>query len=341
MDWIYNMKKGKHKFMKTGISILFICIVLSATGSQRIKDSDLKKWSNPLIKMGRLNSPLVEVEPFVLNGEFYLLECWRANWNWPGQPSIEAGSNSEMWIAKLPNGPEDYKSRSYISCALKGNALGTAIVWENRVYVFGVNEASDRQFVEMTWSEDLKHWAPPVKVFDNPVGNIFNVSLTRDDNGFVFLWETNGVGTKKFTMCFGHIDNLTDSWNDNIIENAKYGEDKYTGDPEVVYADGWYYLLYLEKLDDDWETRVTRSKDLINWQDAPEDRPFIPFNKNHKNLPIHNPDVAEKNTSDPGVTSFNREVIVYFTGGIQKKAGDLQWAKFKGTLKELMESFFN
>ena len=326
--------------MKAVISILFLSIVFSVTNSQTITDKSFKKWSNPLVHMGRLNSPLVEVEPFVLNGEFYLLECWRSNWDWPGQPSIEAGSKSEMWIAKLPKGPEDYNSRNYISCALKGNAFGTAIVWEDRVYVFGTNEASGRQFVEMTWSKDLINWSAPVKVFDSPEGNIYNISLARDDNGFVFQWETNVVGTY-FTMCFGHLDKLTDNWNDNIIEDAKYGVDKYTGGPKVIYTDGWYYLLYLERLDFGWETRITRSKDLVNWQDAPVDRPFIPFNKNHKNLPLHNPDVPEKNTSDPGLTFYNGEVIVYFTGGIQKKAGDLQWAKFKGTLKELMESFFN
>jgi len=114
--------------MKIGISILFLCIVLSVAGSQKIKDNDSKKWSNPLIKMGRLNSPLVEVKPFVLNGEFYLLECWRSNWDWPGQPSKDAGSKNEIWIAKLPNGPEGYNNREYVSCVLRGNIFGTAII---------------------------------------------------------------------------------------------------------------------------------------------------------------------------------------------------------------------
>lgn len=326
--------------MKAVISILFISIVMSATGSQNMKDGSIKKWSNPLIKKGRLNSPLVEVEPFVLNSEFYLLECWRSDWDWPGQPSKDAGSNSEIWVAKLPNGPDVYDSRNYISCALQGSEFGTAIVSEGKVYVFGTNEASGRQFVEMTWSTDLKNWSTPVNVFDSPVGNIYNVSLARDETGFVFQWETNKVGTY-FTMCFGHLDKLTDNWNDNIIENAKYGEDKYTGGPKVIYTDGWYYLLYLERLSYGWETRITRSKDLVNWQDAPEGRAFIPFDKNYKNLPLHSPEVPEKNASDPGVISYNGQVIVYFTGGIQKKAGDLQWAEFNGTMKELMEAFFN
>lgn len=335
-----HLKTNNYNLMKTAVSILFLSIILSVNSGQKIKDNDSKKWSNPLKKVDRLHSPLVEVEPFVLNGEFYLLESWRSDWDWPGQPSKDAGSNNEIWIAKLPKGPKSYESRNYISCALRGSTFGTAIVWEDRIYVFGTNEASGRQFVEMTWSEDLKNWSEPVNVFDSPAGNIYNMSLARDDKGFVFQWETNAVGTK-FTMCFGHIDKLTDNWNDNIIENAKYGEDKYTGGPEVIYADGWYYLLYLERLDYGWETRITRSKDLINWQDAPEDRPFIPFDNSIVNIPLHPSDVPEKNASDPGVAYYNGQVIVYFTGGIQKKAGDLQWARFKGTMKELMEAFFN
>ncbi len=297
------------------------------------------EWKHPLTKMGRLNSPLVEVQPFMINGEFYVLENWRSSWDWPGQPHREAGMNNEMWIAHLPDGPENYEKRQYLSMALKGNTLGTAIAEEGIVYVFGVNEASDRKFVEMTWSEDLKDWSDPVKVLDSPAGKIFNVSLWKDDRGYVFLWETDGVG-KPFTMCFGRLENLTDTWNEHIIEGAVYGREKYTGGPEVVFTNGWYYLLYLEDLESGWETRVARSKDLVTWEDASEDRPFLPFSEDHKNLPLHPPEVQEINASDPGLTEYNGQVIVYFTGGIQQRGGDLQWARYEGAVEGLLSSFF-
>lgn len=324
---------------------LLIVAIFMLTGCKQSKQEEQVKhegtgdWEPPLTKMGRFNSPLVEVEPFIFNNELYLLENWRSGWEWPGQPENDAGKNNEMWIAHLPNGPDDYKGRKYISSALNGNTLGTAIAWENRVYVFGVNEESKRKYVEMTWSEDLKSWSPPVKVFDSPAGSIFNVSLTRDDRGFVFLWETNGVGTP-FTMCFGRIGSLMDNWNNNIIEKATYGEQKYTGGPEIIYAGGWYYLLYLESLEKGWETRITRSRDLIIWQDAPVNRPFITFDPKNKNLPLHEPEVGEINASDPGLIDYGDHTIVYFTGGIQQKGGDLQWARYKGTIEGLMEKFY-
>ena len=324
--------------MKFQKAIIFVAVIILITGFKPTNENASREWEHPLVKMGRLNSPLVEVEPFVFNDELYLLENWRSHWDWPRRPG-KTGRN-EMWIAHLPDGPENYSSRKYISAALKGNTLGTAFVWQDRVYVFGVNEASERQFVEMSWSEDLKTWSEPVKVFDSPKGKIFNVSVTRDDKGFVFLWETNGVGTP-FTMCFGRLDNLTDKWNDHIIEDAVYGKEKYTGGPEVIYTDGWYYLLYAERNGAGWETRITRSRDLINWQDAPENHPFVSFDKDHKNLPLHPPDIHEINATDPGLTTYGEQVFVWFTGGIQQKGGDLQWAVFNGNMNELMKSYFD
>ena len=34
------------------------------------------------------------------------------------------------------------------------------------------------------------------------------------------------------------------------------------------------------------------------------------------------------------------KTLVYFTGGDQHAAGDLQWAEFEGTPRELFERFF-
>lgn len=325
--------------MRSLKTLYAIAIFLLLTGLDWPGEFEPEDWKNPLTKMGYLNTPMVEVEPLVFNGEFYLLENWRSGWDWPGQPGADAGKNNEMWIAHLPDGPENYKDRRYISPALTGNTLGTAIVWQGRVYVYGVNEASDRKFVEMTWSEDLKNWSKPVKIFESPSGAIFNVSIARDPEGFVFLWETNGVG-EPFTMCFGRVEHPEDNWNDHIIEGAVYGEDKYTGGPAVVYADGWYYLLYAEHLPNGWETRIARSGDLIQWQDAPENRPFVTFDNNHRNLPLHPAEVREINATDPALIYYEDKVIVYYTGGIQKKGGDLQWAVFEGTVSELMQSFF-
>jgi len=57
-------------------------------------------------------------------------------------------------------------------------------------------------------------------------------------------------------------------------------------------------------------------------------------------IQITDQDVQEKNASDPSLIHYEGQVIVYFTGGNQTVAGDLQWATFNGTIQELMESFY-
>lgn len=317
-----------------------LCIVVLLVLPVLPVSAQPNQWQNPLEQQDYLNLPLVEVIPFVFKGELYVLENWRSNWPWPDQPSETAAKNYEMWIAHLPDGPEEYEHRKHLTYAMAGRTLGKVFVWEDRVYVYGVNEASDRTHVDMVWSDDLVNWSEPVKVFDSPAGQIFNVSMVRDDLGFVFLWETNAVGTP-FTMCFGRINSLTDSWNTHTIADAQYGVDKYTGGPAIFYEGGMYYLLYLEHLGAGrYETRITRSRDLKQWQDAPQDRPFVTFDTTRRNIPLLEPHLYEINASDPGLAYYNGRVIVYYTGGDQLVAGDLQWATFDGTKQELFERFF-
>lgn len=47
-------------------------------------------WTHPLTHKRKLNSPLVEVTPFVFKERFYLLENWQKQWGFPGVPSSSA-----------------------------------------------------------------------------------------------------------------------------------------------------------------------------------------------------------------------------------------------------------
>jgi len=299
-------------------------------------------WPSPIEKRGYLGSPLVEVTPLLFQGELYLLECWRSKWNWPDQPSDTATSRSEMWMAHLPEGPEHYGKRKYVGRVMQDHTLGTAIVWDDRVYVFAVTAHSSNggREVSMTWSTDMEHWSDPVKVLDSPAGSIFNVAVTRDEHGMVFLWETNGYG-RPFTMCYGRVGKPTEPWNPGIIQDARYGMDKYTGGPALYHEGGWYYTLYLEALGGGrYETRITRSKDLKDWHDAPKGRPFLAFDPTRTGLPLRPEQVKECNASDAELCYYKGRTVVYFTGSDQQVGGDLQWATHDGTPRELMELFF-
>jgi len=117
--------------------------------------------------------------------------------------------------------------------------------------------------------------------------------------------------------------------------------DKYVGGPALYFEGGWYYTLYLEALPNtEYETRITRSRDLKRWHDAPPDRPFLTFDRAKKNLPLRPPELHETNASDPELCYFKGKTIVYFTGSDQQVAGDLQRTEFDGTPRQLFERFF-
>ncbi len=78
----------------------------------------------------------------------------------------------------------------------------------------------------------------------------------------------------------------------------------------------------------------------MHWQDAPEGRAFLTFNLKHKNLPLRPADISESNASDAELCEWKGKTLVYFTGSDQVIGGDLQWAEFDGTPRELLEHFY-
>ena len=339
------MQYTKNRFIRFAV----LGIMLTANHAVVGEVAATNMWQNPITKRGSLNSPLVEITPLFFKGKLYLLECWRNGWDCSELPSHTQKKRSEIWMAELPEGPEHYDRRRYVSRPMTNHTMGSAIVWDDKVYVFSTAAQGTRDgfIVDMTWSDDMEKWSEPVKVFESnrgkmdpfPRRHVYNVAMTRDPKGMVFLWETDGVGGP-FTMCYGRVEKPTDPWNPGIIKNARYGMGKYTGGPALYYEGGWYYTLYLENLGTQprtWETRITRSRDLVNWEDAPGGRPVVKFDPKRTGPGKS----RERNASDVELCYHDGRTILFFTGGNQTSFSDLQWATFDGTPRELFESFFD
>jgi alpha-L-fucosidase len=293
-------------------------------------------WKNPIQKEERLGSPLVETSPFVFQEKLYLLENNQRFWDIPGAKPGDNFHEDEIRI-------RDLQTNKIISTPLKNHGFGTVLTWEDKVYVFAGDYGEGKPWrkmteITMTSSEDLVNWSKPKTVL-RANGNeyFFNTAVTRGKDGFVLLYETSDQQWKPFTFRYVSSSDL-ETWEE--IPEAIYGVDKYVGGPALYYEGGWYYTLYLESLNPGYETRITRSKDLVHWEDAPEDRPFVTFNPEHKNIPLINPNIAENNASDVELCYFQGKTILYFTGSDQTTAGDLQRATYDGTPRELFEHFF-
>jgi len=288
-------------------------------------------WKSPLVKKGKLDSPLVEVTPLVFKGRYYMLENWRHEW--PRPELLRRAGTDQPQIAI-----RDVEKDEYLSVAMTGYSLGVGFVWEDRVYVFAAHDATGRREIGMTVSGDLKQWAEPVLVVKAKNETFFNCSVCRGPDGFVMLIETNDRTWPAFTFKYFASQDLV-HWKQ--IPGALYGTKKYVGGPALYYEGGVFYTLYLQSLGGGrYETRIARSKDLIQWEDAPEDRPLVTFDPSQLVHPLRSKTIHECNASDAEVVYWQGKTLVYFTGGDQHAAGDLQWAEFDGTPRELFERHF-
>ncbi|GMW03122.1 MAG: hypothetical protein AMXMBFR84_42580 [Candidatus Hydrogenedentota bacterium] len=307
-------------------------IPVEAFGAERA----YPEWQNRLTKVGKLNSPLVEVTPFIFKGRRCLLENWQRQWEKIGSPDGDRFQEDQVRI-------RDLETDEIISVALTGHGLGMAFVWEGRVYVFAGNWGTEKKWqikaIEMTYSDDLIHWSEPRVVLRAGEGErFFNVSVCRGRDAFVLLVESDDARWPAFTFKYFTSDDLID-W--TPVEHAQYGREKYVGGPALYFYGDYFYTLYLQSLGDGYyETRVARSKDLVHWQDAPVERPVVTYDPLQTVHEIRPPEIREKNASDVEIYEWEGKTYAYFTGGDQQVGGDLQLAVFEGSAQELLEHYF-
>lgn len=294
-------------------------------------------WSSRLVKTAVLGPGVAaEVTPFVFNGRLYRLENFPRSKAFPLREPQYDFHCDEIRV-------RDVERDCLVSLVLRNHYFGAGFVWENRVYVFAGDYEADRPWwhirrIVMTSSDDLIRWTPPRVVLESENNeHLFNTAVCRGPDGFIMLYETNDARWPPFTFKYCRSQDLV-NW--TRIPDAIYGHDKYVGGPALYFEGDWYYTLYLHAMGSTWETRITRSRDLVHWTDAPEGRPFLPHNPRHRPFPELFPDVYELNASDAELCEWQGRTLVYFLGGNQQGVNDLQVAEFAGSPRELLEHYF-
>ncbi len=308
-------------------SLIALSIVLGA---------DAPTWKHPLKKLGKLDSPVAEVTPFVFQDRLYLIASWRDDeWKAHNAPARGDGENEQVWLHEA----EGFKPVARI---LNGHNFGVAYVIDGRVNVIATDTVSSTggRRVTLTISDDLKTWSEPHEILKaNDNERFFNPSLAHGPHGYVLLIETNDPKWPPFTFKYFTATKPAGPWTQ--VEGGLYGTNKYVGGPALYFEGDWYYTLYLESLGGNhYETRVTRSKDLVHWQDAPAGRPLITFDPKQQTHAVRGPNYLETNASDAEMIYWKGKTLVYFTGGDQQCCGDMQWAEFAGTPRQLLERFY-
>ncbi|MHB9106941.1 MAG: glycoside hydrolase family protein [Armatimonadota bacterium] len=295
-------------------------------------------WQNRLIRKVIFSDSLsVETTPFVLRNRLYRLENVPKSKEFPFEIPQYRFHEDEIRV-------RDVEEDRIVSVVLRNHYFGSAFVWDGRVHVFAGDYGEDEPWwhirrIVMTSSDDLVHWTEPVTVIESENGErLFNTAVCRGADSFVLLYETNDARwPPPFTFKYCTSDDLL-HW--TRIPDAVYGRGKYVGGPALYFEGGTYYTLYLQALDGGYETRITRSRDLRNWEDAPADRPVLPFNPEFVPQPDLFPDVREISASDAKLCAWQGKTLVYFYGGNQQGQGALQAAEFDGRPWELLEHYF-
>lgn len=300
-------------------------------------------WTHPLGRRVTVSREMGETTPFVFGDRLYRVENWQKFLDLPGSVPGERFMEDQVRIW-------DVESGKVVSVPLAAHSFGSAYVHNGRVYVFAARHEADRpwrhvRFISMTSSDDLVNWTPPATVIEAEGQEaLFNTAVCHDGRRFVLLYETNDQRWPAFTFKYCESNDLV-HW--RRIPDAVYGREKYVGGPALYFEGGWFYTLYLQDLDGysggTWETRVARSRDLLHWEDAPVERPFLAPDKNRVFTYHHfgrHAQVREINASDAEFCHWRSKTLVYFNGGDQQTCGDLQQVEFDGTPQELLERFY-
>ncbi len=284
-----------------------------------------------------------EMTPFHFHGELYLLEnfCDYEPAGYPADQYPERTARDGFLIRR-------YRDGKLVGDPVRGCYFAGALAHEGRLYVFAsafdaprfTAGVSFRRLVRYT-SDDLVHWSEPVTVFRHtePGCMIFNTGTVWDGRRFVGVYETNEASAPlKFLFKFMVSDDLEHF---TPVPGGEYGREKYVGANALYFAGEYYYLLYLhDRLDRTYETRVSRSRDLVHWEDAPADRPVMEPDPSHEVNPVARPGVMELNASDLELIEENGRTLAFWLGGDQHGCCDLQTAENPASMQELLEHYF-
>ena len=291
-------------------------------------------WTHPLQDRSLVVGQRGEVTPFVFHQRLYRLENFMRFQDFSGQEPQYRFHEDGFRI-------RDVAEDRIVSVPLLNHYFATALVWNDRVYVFAGDYETDRPWWQirktiMISSADLVTWTKPQVAMEAADGeHLFNYAVCRAHGKFYLLYETNDARWPPFTLRFCESDDLI-HWRKLSSEHL-YGVNKYTGGPALYYDAtlDWFYCLYLEALENKWETRVTRSKDLIHWQDAPVDRPVVsPDGTRDVDAAVW-PGVKECSTSDVELCEFEGKTVVYWVSGNQQGPG----SEYRGTVNDSMYNF--
>ncbi|WP_337175501.1 hypothetical protein [Paludisphaera sp.] len=213
----------------------------------------------------------------------------------------------------------------------EGHSFASAVVDGKALHVFGSRGDQDwfheiRRFT----STDLKDWTSEIALEPDPGEALLNVSVCRDDEGWLMAYESN----KPVSFCFkfARSPDLR-TWTKlpglTFAGVAEGGE--YSACPVIRYVAPYYYVIYLHAAvpgHKGWVSYLARSRDLADWELSP------------LNPILEASDGEGINNSDVDLFEWEgRTYLVYATGN-QSTWSAARMAMFDGPMRAFFEGCF-
>jgi alpha-L-fucosidase len=256
---------------------------------------------------------MCEVAPIVWQKRLALMKCNRP---------VSGGGTSDYFLTL-----EDVESGRQLARFAEGYGLASALVHHGTYYAFA------SRFAEGGWndvtvfkSNDMQHWTQKVALTQEKE-HLFNTSVCAGKSGFVMAYESDDPKFTPFTVKFATSPDL-ENW--TKLPDAVFGADRYAACPCIRYANGHYYLLYLEHRTPRWffETCLARSTDLKHWELSAAN-------------PILTPGMNDGvNASDPDLIEFRGQTWLYYSVGDQRTWSKLRRAIYPGSMQHFFENSF-
>lgn len=267
-----------------------------------------------LERKGVVTRDLCEVSHVHWKGRLCRMECIR-----PG----EGGSRADYYLLL-----RDAETGAELARFAEGYGLASAFVYEDTFYAFASRwEEGNWNDVTCFSSRDLEHWDSATAITQENE-HLFNSSVCRGADGFVMAYESNDPAYPAFTIKFASSPDLK-TW--TKLPEATFGTNRYTACPFITYANGFYYVLYLERREPRWffETFITRSKDLKGWERSAAN-------------PVLSPAALQEgiNVSDPDLIEQDGKTRLYYAAGDQLTWMNILWAEYDGPLSRFLESWY-
>ena len=301
----------------------------------------------------------------------------------PGMEQTPVLWNGELWLVESM-APDEICSRQYIRvrheatgrvCAPFGADyyFASAYAEGDTLYVFASSRFDDRPLtmyqsenaaewhdprgghqIRMFFTKDLTEWKSR-DVLTVPERRLWNTSVCRGDSGYVMAIEMSACPGREdpaigdpFTCFFARSDDLM-QW-ELMPDACAYTPERYNACPALRWANGWYYMICLERLPcARYAPYIYRTKDFDAWE-VGFHNPIMMFGDDDRKVKpgcTLSPGERELletglniNCSDLDLCEDRGKTRIFYANGDQMTYSFLCEAEYDGPLDEFLAAFF-